>query len=93
MGEEDIETAKSEFRQGIEYLFCTALIYRQMRKGQCNLGVSWPGQQEQGSLYLVQTLLQCLLPHAHDLIHVHIAACYIPLPDWNDIVNMQYNLE
>ncbi len=28
VGEEDIETAKSEFRLGIEYLFCAALVYR-----------------------------------------------------------------
>ncbi len=46
MCEEDIETAKSEFRLGMEYLFCTALIYTWMRKGKCNLGVFWPGQQQ-----------------------------------------------
>ena len=28
MGEEDIETVKSEFRLEMEYLFCTALISR-----------------------------------------------------------------
>ncbi len=46
MDEEDIETAKSEFRLGMEYLFCTALAYIWMRKGKCNLGVPWPGQQQ-----------------------------------------------
>ncbi len=45
IGEEDVETAKSEFRLGIESLFCTALIYIWMRKGKCNLGVSWSGQE------------------------------------------------
>ncbi len=45
MCEEDIETAKSEFRLGMDSLFCTALIYTWMRKGKCNLGVSWPGQE------------------------------------------------
>ncbi len=45
MYEEDVETAKSEFRLGMESLFCTALIYTWMRKGKCNLGVSWPGQE------------------------------------------------
>ncbi len=39
MCEENIETAKSEFRLGMESLFCTALIYTWMRKGKCNLGV------------------------------------------------------
>ncbi len=53
IGEEDVETTKSEFRLGIEYLFCTALIYTWMRKGKCNLGVSWPGQEQQGNYYLV----------------------------------------
>ncbi len=37
MGEEDIEAVKFEFRLGMEYLFCIALIHTKMRKGKCDL--------------------------------------------------------
>ncbi len=42
MDEEDIETAKSEFRLGMICILHTEFIYTQMRKGKCHLGVSWP---------------------------------------------------
>ncbi len=53
MGEKDIETAKSEFRLGIKCILYIEFIYREMRKGKCNLGVYWPGQVQQGNYYLV----------------------------------------
>ena len=41
MDEEDIETAKSEFRLGMKCILHREFIYAQMRKGKCNL--VWSG--------------------------------------------------
>ncbi len=35
MGEEDVETAKSEFRLGMDCILHMEFIYSQMRKGKC----------------------------------------------------------
>ena len=69
MGEENVETAKSELRLGMKCILHREFVYTQMRKGKCNLVWS-------GSCNECQTSLQCLLPHAHDLIRVHIAVRY-----------------
>ncbi len=37
MGEEAIETAKSEFRLGMKCILHRESMYTQMRKGKCNL--------------------------------------------------------
>ena len=34
-------------------LFTASTVYKWMRKGKCDLGVSWPGQEQQGNYYLV----------------------------------------
>ncbi len=40
MVEEDVETAKSEFRLGMQCILHMEFIYSKMRKGKCNYGVS-----------------------------------------------------
>ena len=58
MDEEDIETAKSEFRLVMKCILYRGFIYSQMRKGKYIFG-------QVSAMRTAQ--LQCLLPHAHDL--------------------------